>query len=245
MAHGGVEQSAPLVKALRLRQYPHELCEAGLGGHVERLEHAQIGQPAADVIDRQIGALALNLRGQRDQLAVFHGARHLALEFAAVVVYGPRTFVFAAVVPQSIYRGDDNGETWSDEIYNQIMSLDLFDPDARFNIAMEDENSASFGQPAANMIIDEEAGAFLLTALSDLTSVRLVNVRADEEGQLSAGDTLGEWASLKAGDYLRVQAYFPEIIPTLAIEYTSAEGESCLRVITDSKLDGTPMLIKE
>ena len=163
----------------------------------------------------------------------------------AVVVYGPRTFVFAAVVPQSIYRGDDNGETWSDEIYNQIMSLDLFDPDARFDIAMEDENSASFGQPAANMIIDEEAGAFLLTALSDLTSVRLVNVRADEEGQLSAGDTLGEWASLKAGDYLRVQAYFPEIIPTLAIEYTSAEGESCLRFITDSKLDGTPMLIKE
>lgn len=163
----------------------------------------------------------------------------------AVVVYGPRTFVFAAVVPQSIYRGDDNGETWSDEIYNQIMSLDLFDPDARFDIAMEDENSASFGQPAANMIIDEEAGAFLLTALSDLTSVRLVNVRADEEGQLSAGDTLGEWASLKVGDYLRVQAYFPEIIPTLAIEYTTAEGESCLRFITDSKLDGTPMLIKE
>lgn len=163
----------------------------------------------------------------------------------AVVVYGPRTFVFAAVVPQSIYRGDDNGEAWSDEIYNQIMSLDLFDPDARFDIALEDENSASFGQPAANMIIDEEAGAFLLTALSDLTSVKLVNVRADEEGQLSAGDTLGEWASLKAGDYLRVQAYFPEIIPTLAIEYTTAEGESCLRFITDSKLDGTPMLIKE
>ena len=95
------------------------------------------------------------------------------------------------------------------------------------------------------MVIDEEAGAFLLTALSDLTSVRLVNVRADEKGQLSAGDTLGEWASLKAGESLRVQAYFPEIIPTLAIEYTTAEGESCLRFITDSKLDGTPMLIKE
>lgn len=163
----------------------------------------------------------------------------------AVVIYGPRTFVFAAVVPQSIYRGSDNGETWSDEIYNQIMSLDLFDPDARLDIAMEDENISSFGQPAANMIIDEEADAFLLTALSDLTSVKLVNVRADEEGQLSAGDTLGEWASLKAGEYLRVQAYFPEIIPTLAIEYTTAEGESCLRFITDSKLDGTPMLIKE
>ena len=42
-----------------------------------------------------------------------------------------------------------------------------------------------------------------------------------------------------------MQAYFPEIIPTLAIEYTTAEGESCLRFITDSKLDGTPMLIKE
>lgn len=163
----------------------------------------------------------------------------------AAIVYGPRTFVFAAVVPQSIYRGDDNGETWSDEIYNQIMSLDLFDPDAKLAIAMEDEDSAAFAKPAASVVIDEEAGAFLLTALSDLTSVRLVNVRADENGQLSAGDTLGEWDSLKAGESLRVQAYFPEIIPTLAVEYTTAEGESCLRFITDSKLDGTPMLIEE
>ena len=163
----------------------------------------------------------------------------------AVVVYGPRTFVFAAVVPQSVYRGDDNGESWSDEIYSQITSLDLFDPDAKLVIAMEDEDSAAFSKPAANVVIDEEAGAFLLTALSDLTSVRLVNVQYDEEYRLSAGDTLGEWASLKAGESLRVQAYFPEIIPTLAIEYTTAEGESCLRFITDSKLDDTPMLIKE
>lgn len=161
----------------------------------------------------------------------------------AVVVYGPRTFVFAAVVPQSIYRGDDNGETWSDEIYNQIMSLDLFDPDAKLAIAMDDEDSAA--QIAANVTIDAASDAFLLTALADLSSVRLVNVQYDEEYRLSAGDTLGEWASLKAGQSLRVQAYFPEIIPTLAVEYTTAEGESCLRFITDSKLDGTPMLIKE
>lgn len=161
----------------------------------------------------------------------------------AVVVYGPRTFVFAAVVPQSVYRGDDNGETWSDEIYNQIMSLDLFDPDAKLAIAMDDEDSAA--QIAANVTIDAESDAFLLTALADLSSVRLVNVQYDEEYRLSAGDTLGEWASLKAGQSLRVQAYFPEIIPTLAVEYTTAEGESCLRFITDSKLDGTPMLIKE
>ncbi len=163
----------------------------------------------------------------------------------AAIVYGPRTFVFVAVMSQETYRGSDNGATSSDEIYNQIMSLDLFDPDAKLSIAMEDGDSAAFSKPAANVVIDEESGAFLLTALSDLTSVRLVNVRADDEGRLSAGDTLGEWTSLKAGEYLRVQAYFPEIIPTLAIEYTTAEGESCLRFITDSKLDGTPMLIEE
>ncbi len=161
----------------------------------------------------------------------------------AAVIYGPRTFVFAAVVPQSVYRGDDNGETWSDEIYNQIMSLDLFDPDAKLAIAMDDEDSAA--QIAANVTIDAASDAFLLTALADLSSVRLVNVQYDEEYRLSAGDTLGEWASLKAGQSLRVQAYFPEIIPTLAVEYTTAEGESCLRFITDSKLDGTPMLIEE
>ena len=162
-----------------------------------------------------------------------------------VVVYGPRTFVFVAVVPQTVYRGEDNGESWSDEIYSQIMSLDLFDPDAKLDIAMEDEDSASFTQAVSDVVIDKEADAFLLTALSDLTSVKLVNVRTDDEGQLSAGDTLGEWESLKTGEVLRIQAYFPEIIPTLAIEYTTAEGENCLRYITDSKLDGTPMLVEE
>lgn len=163
----------------------------------------------------------------------------------AVVVDGPRAFVFAAVVPQSIYRGDDNGESWADTVYEQIMSLNLFDPNEKLAIAMEDEDSAAFIQPTANVVIDEESGAFRLTALSDLTSVRLVNVRSDDEGHLSAGDTLGEWAALKAGEALRIQAYFPEILPTLAIEYTTAEGESCLRFITDSKLDGTPMLIEQ
>ena len=163
----------------------------------------------------------------------------------AVVIDGPRAFVFAAVAPLKSYRGDDNGEAYSDLVYEQIMSLNLFDPNEKLAIDMENEDSAAFSQPAANIVIDEESSAFRLTALSDLTAVKLVNVRSDEEGRLSAGDTLGEWPLLKAGEYLRIQAYFPEIIPTLAIEYTTAEGESCLRFITDSKLDGTPMLIEQ
>lgn len=69
MTDRGIKQAAALGGIIRLRQQPHELCKARLGRHVERLKHADVGQPAADVVDRKVGTLALYLSGQRDRLS--------------------------------------------------------------------------------------------------------------------------------------------------------------------------------
>ncbi len=163
----------------------------------------------------------------------------------AVVISYRQTLLFVSSIPLSSYRSDDNGETYSGIVYDQIDSLAIYDPDIRLTIAMDNDFTLAGQAPLANIVIDEEAEAFVITATAEITNVQLLGILSDEEGRLIPSNTLGTWEKLTAGQSLRIRAYFPEILPTLGISYTMAEGQNCLRLITDSKIDGTPLLLEE
>ena len=70
MRDRGIEQPLDLASHMRLAEDPHQLGDDRLGRHVVGFEHAGSAlEMIAHLIDAQIAALALHLRGHDDRFA--------------------------------------------------------------------------------------------------------------------------------------------------------------------------------
>ena len=82
----GAEEPAHLGGVVRLPEDPHELCQRGLRRHVVGLQQMQVVfQVEADVVDCQIAALILHLRGHYDGFSARDGGADDVKEAAALI----------------------------------------------------------------------------------------------------------------------------------------------------------------
>ena len=82
----GVEQAVDAGGVFGLAENPHELSRDGLGRHVERFEHLRaFADLVPDLINADVAALVLHLRGQNDGLAALNALLQHGQEVIPVI----------------------------------------------------------------------------------------------------------------------------------------------------------------
>ena len=69
----GGEQTSNFFLVHSLADAPHQFGHSGLGGHIFSLDHAQLQQLVADLVDLEIGTVLMALGGNHHADAGFHG----------------------------------------------------------------------------------------------------------------------------------------------------------------------------
>ena len=86
MVDGLIEHLPHLIMIPRLPEDPHELSRDGLGRHVERLKHLRaFADLVPDLINADVAALVLHLRGQNDGLAALNALLQHGQEVIPVI----------------------------------------------------------------------------------------------------------------------------------------------------------------
>lgn len=223
-------------------------CETIISGAFASLEEAEAE------ISALFGEAALSAEYAEDLDAVSgYYAQHGTFTFGTnedaslvnfVLVYSSRTYLFASVIPLTVYMGNDNGESYADLIGFQIGSLEIFDPCAALFMEYDDETFASAREPVANIVLNPASSPIRLSVLSDICDVTISTVTLNNEGSLIAGDIVFTAAELTSGDSLIIRTELPDALPGFAVSYTTANGEAQIRLATFSGLDGTLMFIE-
>ena len=141
--------------------------------------------------------------------------------------------------------GDHQG--WAPLFHAMLETLEFpSQPAENADFRLDFFEGGAAGMRFTDVVVDEDADPFVLIPLREMAGFSLETVIWDEETfEPMEGRSVYTAGTLLPGDNLLIACYFEDILPTLRVRYTDADGEAQCWYLFESGRDGSLMLLTE